>query len=668
MAAQTELILRVQALGEEQITKVSKMLDDLERSTQTFSNAQQRAAMSSSALQERAKQMNEEFNRQHNTMANLLPAIGAFSVAVTAVGYAFMKALLSATDYVEGLEKANLQTGISIDFWQKLIKTGAEMNTSFDEIRGAVERMERALEGDGKALAKFGIDIANFKGLSPDEAFRAMAVQIMAIKDPSERAAAAMSVFGKAGAEIIPVLAAIVSGSVDAQRAMGPDTIRALSGVDRAIDGLKTAWGELWHSMMGFVAVNVPLEAFFTHLADGIRMLSDQGLRQLTSQWIGASTALVKGGEAGIQAMNAYLASTERVTVSTHGTSKAVLEMTETLRKLNVALDALQKKWEEEAKAEEKAEAAAKKHRQEIVQGQKAAQDRALVAVAASQKEVEAELKRMNFTAAGEKDLTAKLRGEQAAQFLATQDKFRKSEAEAARYFQRVIDGVTRSSGTELQQAQRVLAEVMARRAELVANHQATNEQMRQSDAALAAAQKNVDDAKTQAAIRNGVLIAESAASVLRSLFGKSKAAAIAAAIIDTLASIVKTLAAYPWPWSLAPAAAAAAAGYAEVNKIRSQEAGFRTGTPGTSFVDFGRGSMEMLHGQEAIVTRGQADSVAAMVRSAINEANRRGGGAGQPAGTSREPIHVHLHLDSKEVADVVVRRNRAGLAPMRVT
>jgi hypothetical protein len=191
---------------------------------------------------------------------------------------------------------------------------------------------------------------------------------------------------------------------------------------------------------------------------------------------------------------------------------------------------------------------------------------------------------------------------------------------------------------------------------------------MRQSDAALAAAQKNVDDAKTQAAIRNGVLIAESAASVLRSLFGKSKAAAIAAAIIDTLASIVKTLAAYPWPWSLAPAAAAAAAGYAEVNKIRSQEAGFRTGTPGTSFVDFGRGSMEMLHGQEAIVTRGQADSVAAMVRSAINEANRRGGGAGQPAGTSREPIHVHLHLDSKEVADVVVRRNRAGLAPMRVT
>jgi hypothetical protein len=29
--------------------------------------------------------------------------------------------------------------------------------------------------------------------------------------------------------------------------------------------------------------------------------------------------------------------------------------------------------------------------------------------------------------------------------------------------------------------------------------------------------------------------------------------------------------------------------------------------------------------------------------------------------------IHVHLHLDGREIADVVVKRNKAGLAPMRV-
>lgn len=57
--------------------------------------------------------------------------------------------------------------------------------------------------------------------------------------------------------------------------------------------------------------------------------------------------------------------------------------------------------------------------------------------------------------------------------------------------------------------------------------------------------------------------------SALGKLFGDSKAAAIATAIISTAQAVTKTLAQYPWPLSGAMAALAAAAGAAEIATIK---------------------------------------------------------------------------------------------------
>lgn len=151
-------------------------------------------------------------------------------------------------------------------------------------------------------------------------------------------------------------------------------------------------------------------------------------------------------------------------------------------------------------------------------------------------------------------------------------------------------------------------------------------------------------------------LLAASASSILRSLFGKSKAAAIAAAIIDTAAAVVKSLAAYPWPWNLVPAAAALAAGMAQVSKIRSTDAGFAMGTPGTSFQDFGRESIVALHNREAVVTPAQGASVAGMVGEAIRAARRDSGGGGR--------FGVAIQIGPREIRDFNMREIRAGFQP----
>lgn len=64
--------------------------------------------------------------------------------------------------------------------------------------------------------------------------------------------------------------------------------------------------------------------------------------------------------------------------------------------------------------------------------------------------------------------------------------------------------------------------------------------------------------------------IASDISSVLDSIFGESKLAAIAHAVINTAQAVTRNLAEYPGPLGIAAAAAAAAAGLAEIATIRS--------------------------------------------------------------------------------------------------
>jgi len=176
--------------------------------------------------------------------------------------------------------------------------------------------------------------------------------------------------------------------------------------------------------------------------------------------------------------------------------------------------------------------------------------------------------------------------------------------------------------------------------------------------AAWEAWMKAKDDMETKSAMssmQKFEILAQSATTILRSLFGKSKAAAIAAALIDTAAAVVKSLAAYPWPFNLVAGAAAFAAGMVQVGKIRSTDAGFREGTPGTTFQDFGRESMVPLHGREAVVTPAQGAGVASMVGDAIRDARReRGGGR---AG------NIAIQIGPQAIRDFKRRELRAGFA-----
>jgi hypothetical protein len=137
-------------------------------------------------------------------------AMASFAAAgLSAIGV-MVKAFAGAGD---NISDAMNVTGLSSDFLQTLQFGAADAGVAFDALVAAVTKSNKLLSdaaGGGKsanaALAKLGLTAAGLMALSPDERFKALAEAIDRIPDPAQRAAAAMSVFGKSGAKLLPAL------------------------------------------------------------------------------------------------------------------------------------------------------------------------------------------------------------------------------------------------------------------------------------------------------------------------------------------------------------------------------------------------------------------------------------------------------------------------------
>lgn len=122
-------------------------------------------------------------------------------------------AVKQVLDFADGLTKAAAQTGIAVESLQRLQFIAGQVGSSTDSITRSITRLQVTLVSAGEgsaqaaqALGRLGIPVQQFLDLAPDEQFQRVAQQIAAIENPAERAAAAVGLFGKGGAELLPVL------------------------------------------------------------------------------------------------------------------------------------------------------------------------------------------------------------------------------------------------------------------------------------------------------------------------------------------------------------------------------------------------------------------------------------------------------------------------------
>lgn len=128
-----------------------------------------------------------------------------------------------AADYIDGLAKMNVEldhlatkTGIDIQQLAGLQQIVKEMGGEWDPVTMGLVRMQRAqvlavqgAQSAGNAQARafkdIGISVGELEHMNPEQLFVRVGTAIAGIKDPAVATTAAMGIFGRGGAALIPI-------------------------------------------------------------------------------------------------------------------------------------------------------------------------------------------------------------------------------------------------------------------------------------------------------------------------------------------------------------------------------------------------------------------------------------------------------------------------------
>jgi hypothetical protein len=153
--------------------------------------------------------------KRMNAFASGVAKVGAASLAMgTAVAGGLAAMSRAFANAADDLDTMATKSGMSVEALSELSLGVKQANISMDDLAGGVARMQRviaaATNGDSGAvgaLDAIGLSVESLSRMNPDDQFAAIADGIAGISDPAQRTSAAMGIFGRSGANLIPLLA-----------------------------------------------------------------------------------------------------------------------------------------------------------------------------------------------------------------------------------------------------------------------------------------------------------------------------------------------------------------------------------------------------------------------------------------------------------------------------
>ena len=192
-------------------------------------------------------------------------SLKAFGSGITSVGKELLKAgaaitapFAAAAAYFatagSELDRMATRTATSTAALSELGYAAEQTGSSLGQVDSALSSMQSTLASAGRfesgaidALNRLGLTLADVRGLSRDDQLSLFADRISRVRDPAERAARAVAIFGGAGADLLPLLdkgAAGIANLRDEARSLGlvvtPEQARAASELTAAFAGAKS--------------------------------------------------------------------------------------------------------------------------------------------------------------------------------------------------------------------------------------------------------------------------------------------------------------------------------------------------------------------------------------------------------------------------------------------
>jgi hypothetical protein len=180
----------------------------------------------------------------------------ARGIAGGALVAGFTAAASRAIKFGDDLNKAAIKAGLGAKAISELAYAARMSDIDLNSLSTSLRRMQVALseastgaKGPNEALRALGLRIEELKGLGADQQFEIIADRINQLEDPADRARAAVDLFGKAGADLLPLFEQGAEGIRAARQeaekmgqSFSEKQIKALADADTAVKQLRASW------------------------------------------------------------------------------------------------------------------------------------------------------------------------------------------------------------------------------------------------------------------------------------------------------------------------------------------------------------------------------------------------------------------------------------------
>ena len=217
--------------------------------------------------------------------ASRLPMLGTALAGVLSVG-AFTSGIQSAIKFAASLDDMAERTGASVESLSALAKVAKIGGHDIGLVETAAIRLSKAMagaddeaKGAGHALEVLGLKAEDLRGLDTADALKQVADALAQYRDGSGKTALAMDLFGRSGAQLLPLLKDLaevsqLNGRVTAEQAAMAEKY------EKAMNKLQGALGETTKSVaMGLLP---GLSRLTEQMNEGIRIAGGLGSALLT--------------------------------------------------------------------------------------------------------------------------------------------------------------------------------------------------------------------------------------------------------------------------------------------------------------------------------------------------------------------------------------------------
>lgn len=262
-------------------------------------------------------------------------------------------------DFAGKLTDLSAKTGISTTGLQKLGAAVEQSGVSLDAVSNATTKLAlNLIEGDKSAvgaLGQLGLSVSELKTMAPEQQFLKVADAIGGIQNPTEKAWAAMQVFGKGGAELLSALDGNMEAAASQAEKLG---LIIDEKTVAAADNFGDQLGLLGKQLMGIVATVVgPLLPALSALGNVLAWVG----RDILQPVLGASIKVVMTLLAGFwEQLTGVLGGLAELGSKIPGVGGKFAEMSTWLKNSSKASgDYLAQLWDNTAKVEQSAVKAA---------------------------------------------------------------------------------------------------------------------------------------------------------------------------------------------------------------------------------------------------------------------------------------------------------------------